>query len=747
MQGKILTSLLLNIMMIPVVSRAQVPDWTRTARIVGICPEDSSEVQPWVDWAANSGATVIDVDVDINNTYPHFIRPDTSIGLLAYTTEYAHSRGLKVFAYLTGFEILTDDCLDTDGNYLPGVHTIYLDHPEWLQRDINDTPAVFLGEWAHWMSPFDESAWLTPYNPDFRSRYLQSIGRVARETDVEAIYIDVSTFMTGFEGWEDRWPSFDPWMKAAFQAEGGTLPVDIENFDDANFRHWIRFRHETINRFLAEVRDTLNANNPNILLINENYPGGMPDAVTQAGCPYYLISDCDLITHEWEPMGLDAMQRNEYEWLLFFAGLILFKAIDNGAPVWMLAYTDMEHEADSLGDNTRDAALANLANAVIFGGCNFWEAGGLDMCNTSTNLGYREGLFSWLDFNEETFYTPRQPYKAVGIYFSPWTRDYADWAGWEIHQSAFFGTLMALMEENIEVAVITPRTISEADPSTIPLIILPNTQCVSDGEINSFESYLFRGGKIINYGDMSGWSDSTGADRAFNAFDDFASQYPYRYFDRTSVSYGQDYFNATIYDTADNPVNATYPEPAAETAKSSILNDVNTTNFSPGLDISAPGPVIVQPAVVDSFLWFFVVNFDNVHGNTNPQTSSDVIIRYPSSEGAFLEVISFYDETPEVSHLYDSTNSQGIVQISHVGSWRGVVIKLSALTGVRGDVNGDGIINILDVVRAINIILEIEPPPTEDELWAADCNGDENVNVLDVVGIVNVVLGAGTCVL
>ncbi|MFQ6093336.1 MAG: putative Ig domain-containing protein [bacterium] len=63
---------------------------------------------------------------------------------------------------------------------------------------------------------------------------------------------------------------------------------------------------------------------------------------------------------------------------------------------------------------------------------------------------------------------------------------------------------------------------------------------------------------------------------------------------------------------------------------------------------------------------------------------------------------------------------------------------------VKGDVNGDGQINVLDVVFAVNIILEsYDPTPTQ--YWAADCNGDETVNVLDLVGIVNVILGIGTC--
>ncbi|UCE17680.1 MAG: dockerin type I repeat-containing protein, partial [Gemmatimonadota bacterium] len=51
----------------------------------------------------------------------------------------------------------------------------------------------------------------------------------------------------------------------------------------------------------------------------------------------------------------------------------------------------------------------------------------------------------------------------------------------------------------------------------------------------------------------------------------------------------------------------------------------------------------------------------------------------------------------------------------------------------RGDVNGDGAINVLDAVLTVNIVLGTSPPPSGEELWAADCNGDGGANVLDVL--------------
>ena len=63
-------------------------------------------------------------------------------------------------------------------------------------------------------------------------------------------------------------------------------------------------------------------------------------------------------------------------------------------------------------------------------------------------------------------------------------------------------------------------------------------------------------------------------------------------------------------------------------------------------------------------------------------------------------------------------------------------------TFTKGDVNGDGDINILDVIETINIILG-KLDPTPDQFRAADINGDKVIDILDVLGIVNVILGIG----
>ena len=56
-------------------------------------------------------------------------------------------------------------------------------------------------------------------------------------------------------------------------------------------------------------------------------------------------------------------------------------------------------------------------------------------------------------------------------------------------------------------------------------------------------------------------------------------------------------------------------------------------------------------------------------------------------------------------------------------------------TSIQGDLNGDGLINVQDVVALVNIILGAAP-----EVSSADYNGDGLINVLDVVEMVTFIL-------
>ena len=89
-------------------------------------------------------------------------------------------------------------------------------------------------------------------------------------------------------------------------------------------------------------------------------------------------------------------------------------------------------------------------------------------------------------------------------------------------------------------------------------------------------------------------------------------------------------------------------------------------------------------------------------------------------------------------------DQNGIIQYANNEidtDWMIAIIEdLLSINIVLGDVNFDGIINVLDIVGLVNIVLGINTSPEEQTLYAADVNQDQVIDILDIVLIVNNVL-------
>ena len=74
------------------------------------------------------------------------------------------------------------------------------------------------------------------------------------------------------------------------------------------------------------------------------------------------------------------------------------------------------------------------------------------------------------------------------------------------------------------------------------------------------------------------------------------------------------------------------------------------------------------------------------------------------------------------------------------------------LPGTKGDVNEDGLINILDAIAAVYYMLGLIELTGPEAIWAADCNGpyfhcdgDGTVDISDIMKIVNLILQFDEC--
>lgn len=95
----------------------------------------------------------------------------------------------------------------------------------------------------------------------------------------------------------------------------------------------------------------------------------------------------------------------------------------------------------------------------------------------------------------------------------------------------------------------------------------------------------------------------------------------------------------------------------------------------------------------------------------------DVVVRIPDNFNGSVKV--------RIAAWNADTNTPGAVKHVEIANQN------------TGDVNGDGMINVSDVTKLINVIMGIIDLPKE----FVDVNGDGKVNVSDITALVNIILG------
>ena len=130
----------------------QVSEWVREARIAGV------DADPSMDMAAvkqillerkSQNVSVLEVDSGLSNimTDDQFAAQVTFLDNVA---KQAHALGMHAVIYYPSLEVLTPN-----GESLP--HSMYKDHPDWVQRGLGGEPNVFYGGKEHWVEPGAES--------------------------------------------------------------------------------------------------------------------------------------------------------------------------------------------------------------------------------------------------------------------------------------------------------------------------------------------------------------------------------------------------------------------------------------------------------------------------------------------------------------------------------------------------------------------------------------------------------------
>jgi hypothetical protein len=103
-------------------------------------------------------------------------------------------------------------------------------------------------------------------------------------------------------------------------------------------------------------------------------------------------------------------------------------------------------------------------------------------------------------------------------------------------------------------------------------------------------------------------------------------------------------------------------------------------------------------------------------------------------DDAYFENDCFMGVPESTCTVYVPKGSLAAYQDHYI--WREFTHIVEMEDALRGDVNGDGEINVADVNAVIDIILN-----GSGDLTAGDVNGDQEVNIADVNVIIDIILG------
>jgi hypothetical protein len=468
---------LLGRALMPVPLTAQ--DWTQWVRIGGY-GLSLDRVDQIIQNATETHVFGIETDNDIPGRYESFLDPAEKLEAIKAVANRAHAAGNYAFVYIAGLECIT-------AHADRARHTLFKDHPDWVQRKITGEPAVFGGGTAFWIAPGDEDVWISPFALPWRKIYMERVRQIAA-TGIDGIYVDIPYWMTHFDDWETSWASFDDYTVTAFKKSTGLdarKDIKLGDYGDSGFIHWIDFRIHALTDFMREIDQNSKSVNPKCQTIAEIYPG-IEEAAPRVGADVYeLYPVVEVIAHEYEygPGEHLAASRTPLDWFGYMAGMYSFRSFAGDKASWILNYSWENQKKIQPRE-----AMKNLFLSELMAGANVWDARGHVMSGSNDQEARKE-IFKWISEHEKTFYLPRQPIRPIGVYFSPQTRNYFS----DEFIRAYRGMMCLLMQSHREFQVVTPRNLGSFSGD---LLILPEVKCVSSAELTSLRM-LVQAGKTL----------------------------------------------------------------------------------------------------------------------------------------------------------------------------------------------------------------------------------------------------------
>ena len=520
-------------------------DWLKAGRIAGTYIYNAmsqEDLAALLDQRAAENVSIVELDSRLSY-YLNDAEFGAEVSFLDLAAQEANARGMKAVIYYPTFEVLTANAIDENG--VIAASTMAKDHPDWVQQGIDGTPNVFYGGQEVWVSPGEESAWLSP-NSAYKDYFIDRIEQLAA-TNLDGVWLDVPIYLdTG-----TLWTGAEPGAAADFQAwtianghnsgAGYSVPT-VYNMGDPGFRAWIKWRHINIANFLNDVRSAAQAVNPNFAVIVENFPLDYFDS-TAYGLDGSFLPVEDNFLRVWETDNVSntlAMQwatPDDFENKI--AMLKWGKSVHPTNPSWSFSY----------GNETLDAGLT-MAATVASHNVPF-ESKTPTMLNT-VDTNFRQNWFGYIKDHEAELFNHNRS-SSLAIWYSSATRDFQDYdqsgkfglysvtdapladdTWWAKnasdsvvtapHLGGYRGMSAAMIRMNIPYTMVHGRDAGPINSAgDFGMLILPSVGALSDADAAYIRNYVQTGGVLLATGELPGTLDETGQARSSSAIADLFS--------------------------------------------------------------------------------------------------------------------------------------------------------------------------------------------------------------------------------
>lgn len=360
--------------------------------------------------------------------------------------DYFHAKGKPVVAY---FSTIWDKSL-------------FDMHPEWRQVDSegNSLTGARGGNLC--------------LNSPYKEYLVSMIQQLIKTHDVDGVFFDIATFARAL--------CYCPSCRRQFRAQYDADPPLKVDWDDPVFRDFTRFRLNSNYVFVKEICDAVKRANPKLAtsvayhLMNSSNIVGQTLAI--ATVPDYLYMDPYIAAGYLKPSVCTKMMA----------------AVGRYRPeISIVTRPGSHNDLPSMKtlDHLRMDAFTVLANG---GAVQFFDVMWADGTLQAAMWDRVRQVFTEIKAREK--WIGGKPMKNVAVFYSEKTRLWYGRSDPENRYEAhFFGVCRALIEEHIHYNIVT--ALDAATLAGHPVLVLPNTACMSEAEAQAVRDYVNVGGGVV----------------------------------------------------------------------------------------------------------------------------------------------------------------------------------------------------------------------------------------------------------